>query len=107
MPLSYLLGAAILLPGLFSMVELATAMPKAGGIYYFLDRSMGPLVGTIGGFGTWIAVVLKSAFALIGVGAYLQLFFPSIEMGPMMPCSNAPKWLVPSRPLVGPVARPR
>ena len=83
MPLSYLLGALILLPGLFSLVELATAMPRAGGIYYFLDRSMGPLVGTIGGFGTWIAVVLKCAFALIGVGAYLELFLPGLAMGPI------------------------
>ena len=83
MPLAYLLAALILLPGLFSLVELATAMPRAGGIYYFLDRSMGPLVGTIGGFGTWMAVVLKAAFALIGVGAYLELFFPGLEMGPI------------------------
>lgn len=83
MPLSYLLGAMILLPGLLSKAELATAMPKAGGIYYFLDRSMGPLVGTIGGFGTWIALILKSAFALIGVGAYLQLFLPELQMGPV------------------------
>jgi len=83
MPLAYLLAALILLPGLFSMVELATAMPKAGGIYYFLDRSMGPLVGSIGGFGTWLAVILKCAFALIGVGAYLELFLPELEMGPI------------------------
>ena len=83
MPLSYLLAALILLPGLLSKVELATAMPKAGGIYYFLDRSMGPLVGTIGGFGTWIALILKSAFALIGVGAYLHLFLPGLELGPI------------------------
>ncbi|MEZ4702586.1 MAG: amino acid permease [Rhodothermales bacterium] len=49
MPPSYLLGALILLPGLFCLVELTNAMPKAGGIYYFLDRSLGPLVGTVGG----------------------------------------------------------
>ena len=83
MPLSYVLAALIVLPGLFSSVELTTAMPKAGGIYYFLDRSMGPLVGTIGGFGSWIALVLKAAFALIGVGAYLQLFFPQLAFGPV------------------------
>ncbi|MDH3206659.1 MAG: amino acid permease [Gemmatimonadota bacterium] len=83
MPVSYLLAALILLPGLLSSVELTTAMPKAGGVYYFLDRSMGPLVGTIGGFGTWIALVLKASFALYGVGAYLQLFFPQLEMGPV------------------------
>ena len=58
-------------------------MPRAGGIYYFLDRSMGPLIGTIGGFGTWISLVLKSAFALIGVGAYLSLFLPDTPMQPI------------------------
>jgi len=83
MPISYLLAGLILLPGLFSMVELATAMPKAGGVYYFLDRSMGPLVGTIGGFGTWISLILKSAFALIGVGVYLELFIPGVPMSPI------------------------
>jgi basic amino acid/polyamine antiporter, APA family len=82
-PLSYALAALILLPGLLSKVELATAMPRAGGVYYFLDRSMGPLVGTIGGFGTWISLILKSAFALIGVGAYLQLLMPNVQMGPV------------------------
>ena len=83
MPLSYLLGAVILVPGLLSMVELATAMPRAGGIYYFLDRSMGPLMGVIGGFGTWISLILKSAFALVGVGAYLQIFAPNLDMAPI------------------------
>ena len=83
MPLSYLLGAVILVPGLLSMVELATAMPRAGGIYYFLDRSMGPLMGVIGGFGTWISLILKSAFALVGVGAYLQIFAPDLDMAPI------------------------
>ena len=60
MPLSYLLGAVILVPGLLSMGELTTALPRAGGIYYFLDRSMGPLMGAIGGFGTWVSLILKS-----------------------------------------------
>ncbi len=71
--LAYLLSGVLLIPALLSMAELATAMPRAGGNYYFLDRTLGPLVGTIGGFGTWIALVLKSAFALIGMGYYLGL----------------------------------
>ena len=83
MPLSYLVAALVLFPGLLSMAELATAMPRAGGMYYFLDRSMGPLVGTIGGFGTWISLILKAAFALIGVGAYLNLLLPELDMGPI------------------------
>ena len=82
-PLAYLLAGLLITPGLVSMAELATAMPRAGGVYYFLDRSMGPLMGTIGGFGTWIALSLKAAFALIGVGAYLGLLFPEVNIGPI------------------------
>ena len=40
------------------------------GHYYFIDRTLGPLAGTIAGIGTWIVMILKSAFALIGMGAY-------------------------------------
>ena len=73
--LSYLIASIPLIPAMFSMAELATAMPRAGGAYYFLDRSMGPFVGTIGGLGTWLALALKTAFALIGMGAYLSIFW--------------------------------
>ena len=78
--IAYLIAAIPLIPATFSIVELATAMPRAGGAYYFLDRSLGPLMGTIGGIGTWIALVLKTAFALVGMGAYLTLFFPQLPM---------------------------
>lgn len=83
MPLSFVLAALLLLPGIISQTELSTAMPRAGGIYYFLDRSLGPLMGTVGGFGTWVALCLKSAFALIGVGAYLGLFLPDVPIQPI------------------------
>lgn len=72
--LAYLAAAFLILPSMFSVAELSTAMPKAGGTYYFLDRSLGPLIGTIGGLGSWVALVFKSSFALIGMGAYLTLF---------------------------------
>ena len=78
--LSYLIAAIPLIPAMFSMAELATAMPRAGGAYYFLDRSMGPFVGTIGGMGTWLALVLITAFALIGMGAYLRIFWPNVPV---------------------------
>ncbi len=73
--LAYLLAGVLILPAMLSQAELATAMPRAGGAYYFLDRTLGPLVGTTGGVGTWLALVLKAAFALIGMGAYLQIIF--------------------------------
>lgn len=72
--LAYLIAGFLMLPAMLSKAELATAMPRAGGTYYFLDRAMGPLMGTIGGIGTWVALVFKSGFALIGMGAYLAIF---------------------------------
>ena len=80
--LAYLLSGILILPAMFSMAELSTAMPKAGGSYYFLDRSLGPLIGTIGGIGTWLALVFKSAFALIGIGAY-TVFFMELPIKPL------------------------
>ncbi len=71
--LAYLLSGLLIVPAMLSQAELATAMPRAGGAYYYLDRTLGPLVGTIGGVGTWFALVLKAAFALIGMGAYIAL----------------------------------
>ena len=81
LPAAYLTAGLCLMPGLLSMAELSTAMPRAGGIYYFLDRSMGPLVGTVGGFGTWSTLTLKVAFALVGLSAYLGIYFPEAPAG--------------------------
>jgi len=72
--LSYLLAGLVVLPAMLSKAELATAMPVSGGTYVYLDRSMGPWMGTIGGLGTWLALSAKTAFALVGLGAYLVLF---------------------------------
>ena len=79
MVLAYIIAAIPLVPAMFSAVELSTAMPRAGGAYYFLDRSLGPMIGTIGGIGTWLALMLKTAFALIGMGAYVKIFFPDVD----------------------------
>ncbi|PLX26273.1 MAG: amino acid permease, partial [Ignavibacteria bacterium] len=83
MILAYVIAAIPLIPAMFSIVELATAMPRAGGVYYFLDRTLGPVTGMIGGLGTWLALILKVAFALIGMGAYIGLFFPEIPITPI------------------------
>ncbi len=72
--LAYLIAGVLILPAMFSKAELSTALPRAGGTYYFLDRSLGPMIGTIGGLGTYLALALKTAFALVGIGAYSALF---------------------------------
>ncbi len=81
--IAYLIAALPIIPAIFSVVELTTAMPRAGGVYYFMDRSLGPLFGTIGGIGTWLSLVLKVAFALIGIGVYVGLFLPELPIKPV------------------------
>tara|TARA_B100000315_G_scaffold106964_1_gene98164 strand:- start:30684 stop:32789 length:2106 start_codon:yes stop_codon:yes gene_type:complete len=84
--LCYLIAVLPLIPAIFSVVELSTAMPRAGGVYYFIDRSTHPLLGTIGGLGTWCALTLKISFALIGMGVYINLFFPNVAIIPLASC---------------------
>jgi amino acid transporter len=69
--LAFLLAGLVFLPGTLSKSELASAMPDNGGAYVYLERSFGPLVGTISGLGLWASFLLKSAFALIGFSAYM------------------------------------
>jgi amino acid transporter/mannitol/fructose-specific phosphotransferase system IIA component (Ntr-type) len=69
------LGAALLLvPSVLSKAELVTAMPKAGGDYYFIDRSLGPGFGTVGGIAAWASLSLKSAFSVLGIGLLVSSF---------------------------------
>jgi APA family basic amino acid/polyamine antiporter len=80
MILAYLFAGILIIPGMFSQAELATAMPKAGGTYFFIERSLGPAIGTFGGFANWFSISLKSAFALIGIGAFASFIYPDVTV---------------------------
>ena len=75
---AYLVAALVVLPGALSKAELATAMPISGGDYIYIERTYGPLFGTIAGLGLWASFLLKAAFALIGFSAYLWVIEPLI-----------------------------
>ena len=71
--LAYLCSAFCILPAAMSKSELATAMPTSGGTYVYLERTFGPLAGVVAGLGLYLSMLLKSAFALVGFGAYLEI----------------------------------
>ncbi len=71
---SYAIAGVLAGLGILSTAELATAMPKAGGDYYFITRSLGPAVGAVAGMLNWFSISLKSAFALVGMAAFAGLF---------------------------------
>ena len=71
--LAFLVAALCILPAVLSKSELATAMPKSGGTYVYIERAFGPLFGTVSGLGLWLSLLLKSAFSLVGLSAYLYV----------------------------------
>ncbi|MBD3380095.1 MAG: amino acid permease [Candidatus Omnitrophica bacterium] len=73
---SYLLAGLLAMTGMLSQAELASAMPRAGGTYFYVTRSMGPALGTINGLLTWMSITLKSSFALIGMAAFTSAVVP-------------------------------
>ena len=69
----YLLAGLLSLPGMLSIAEMTTAMPKAGGDCFTIIRSMGPAVGTAAGLLSWFSLAMKSAFALVGMSVFTVL----------------------------------
>ena len=76
--LAFLLAGILVLPAAFSASEMATAMPEDGGSYVYVERGMGPLLGTIAGVGNWFMLSFKSALALVGGVPYLVFIAPEI-----------------------------
>ncbi|MBN1646671.1 MAG: amino acid permease [Spirochaetales bacterium] len=70
---AYLAASAAAFLSSLAIVELSTALPKAGGDYYFITRSLGPAIGTIMGLLSWLALMLKTAFAIYGLSELVFL----------------------------------
>ena len=71
---SFVVGGLIAMVNALSVSELGTAMPKAGGGYYYINKSLGPMFGSIAGMGDWMGLAFASAFYCIGFGQYLAVF---------------------------------
>jgi amino acid transporter/nucleotide-binding universal stress UspA family protein len=83
--LSFVVGGVISLFTAMSASELGTAMPRAGGSYYYVNRALGPLFGSIAGWGNWMGLAFASAFYMLGFGEYLSTFLPlpPLALGPL------------------------
>ena len=83
--LSFAIGGVVALLVALPASELATAMPRSGGGYFFVSRSMGTAYGAIVGLGLWLGLVFASAFYLVGLGHYAAAVFA--EVGLAVPIS--------------------
>lgn len=80
--LSFVVGGVISLFTALSASELGTAMPKAGGSYYYVNHALGPLFGSIAGLGNWMGLAFASAFYMIGFGDFVTALVavPAIDL---------------------------
>jgi APA family basic amino acid/polyamine antiporter len=76
--LSYVFASILILPSVLSKAELTTAMPRAGGTYFFVERSFGPVLGLFSGLAGWFSLALKSAFAVVGMAVLVEIVLQMI-----------------------------
>ncbi|HEY2350147.1 MAG TPA: ethanolamine permease [Puia sp.] len=64
----------------FSYAELAAAIPKAGGVFDYAQRSMGNDLGFIAGMAQNIEFIFAPPAIAFAIGAYFNLFFPQVSI---------------------------
>ncbi len=72
--LAFVVAGVIALLTALSISELGTAMPKAGGGYYYINDALGPLFGSIAGWGNWLGLAFATAFYMLGFGDYASIY---------------------------------
>ncbi|WP_121744485.1 amino acid permease [Natronorubrum halophilum] len=83
--LAFVVGGGLALLTALSASELGTAMPVSGGAYYYVNQGLGPLFGSIAGWGNWMGLAFASAFYMYGFGEYVNQFvsISSVTLGPL------------------------
>ena len=74
------LMAAMYLCMIYSIAELTTALPHAGGFYSFTRSAFGPWGGFIVGITDTIEYVLTPAVIVVGIGGYLNTLIPEVPL---------------------------
>ena len=72
---AFVLGGVIALFTALSASELGTAMPRSGGAYFYVNRALGPLFGSVAGWSNWLGLAFASAFYMVGFGEYIRNIF--------------------------------
>src|SRR6056297_3907793 len=82
---TFVLGGVIALFTALSASELGTAMPKSGGAYFYVNRALGPMFGSVAGWANWLGLAFASAFYMYGFGEYVNALvgLGAIGLGPV------------------------
>jgi len=64
----------------YSIAELTTALPHAGGFYSFTRSAFGPWGGYLVGVTDTIEYVITPAVIVVGIGGYMNTLFPQVPV---------------------------
>src|SRR6476646_7761611 len=77
--LTWIVAGLLTITGALCCAELATMMPRAGGVYVFLREAYGPAVGFLFGWTLFLVVQTGTIAAVaIAFGRFLGVFVPAI-----------------------------
>jgi basic amino acid/polyamine antiporter, APA family len=68
---SFILAGLIMLPIAMTVSELVTAMPREGGSYHLISRTLGPAAGAVVGPANWLGLVFAGGFYLVGFAQFV------------------------------------
>ena len=75
-----ILMAIMYLTMMFTLAELSTALPHAGGPYSFARQAFGPWGGYVCGLAVTIEYVITPAVIVVGLGGYLHAIIPQVHL---------------------------
>ncbi len=78
--LATFLMAGMYLCMVYSIAELSSALPHAGGFYSFVRNALGPTAGYVCGVTDTIEYVITPAVIVVGIGGYLQKIVPGVDV---------------------------
>jgi basic amino acid/polyamine antiporter, APA family len=69
--ITYVAAGLLVLPIAMTVSELATAIPREGGSYFLVSRTLGPLASAVVGPANWLGLIFSIGFYLVGFSQYL------------------------------------
>lgn len=82
--ISFVLAGIVSLLSARSHAEVPTDMQDTdGGSYEYVTHALGPVFGSVVGWGMWIGLVFATAFYAVGFAQYLTFFASDLPIGPI------------------------
>jgi APA family basic amino acid/polyamine antiporter len=76
----WVVGGLHAMLGINLLAELATSVPKAGGLYVYARRAFGDAVGLLVGWSDWVSYMASTAAASVSFAEFLSLLWPAAAL---------------------------